>query len=419
VNNNRLKIGVVGTGGIFYGWGGGTGHLPAYPWIIEDAQLTAICDINSASLDRAGTAIKKYYAEKAGECRETGNITCADMLESDSQCVKLYTSLDEMLAKESLDIIDIITPCEYHLGAIKSSLHAGCHVMCEKPLVRTWLEAQEVVEYVHRAGKYFQYSENFIFADPYYDMMKLIQAGVIGDLEAIWFPLACGEPGSFKYLEGKVGALLDMGVHAITTSWFLGGFNYIPKRVRSLSPIGVATRSEDRLASGTFEKMTVDDDAHFVVEFDNPRTGQWFNAHIEASWIYQHTADFKVVGSLGELRNGDGVIEINSVLGGHRNIAPFHASFLNMNPPPGFCGFPQEIKSMVGCVKNGIAPLCDEVIGAESLAVTQAVYLSELRNRKAVTLDEFKQYALGIKDKYGAEASDVLVDELFKGIRRQ
>jgi len=64
-----------------------------------------------------------------------------------------------------------------------------------------------------------------------------------------------------------------------------------------------------------------------------------------------------------------------------------------MSIPPGYGGHPQQLKAMVRIVKENVAPLCDVKIGAESIAIAQAVYLSEARGRKAITLSEFKEYA--------------------------
>lgn len=413
--NKRLKVGVVGSGGIFEGWGDGSGHLPAYPWLIDEAQLVSICDLNEGNLKKAAAAVRKLFSAKAGIAKEKGAAETSDLLIADSEKLKLYTNLDEMLNKEHLDIIDIITPCGHHPEAIKKSLNANCHIMCEKPVARTWLEAEEIVKEVEKAKKVFQYNENLIFSDPYYDIRKLIRKGEIGELEAIWFPFAIGEPGNYSYTREGIGSLLDMGIHGITLCWFLFGFDYAPKRVKSLSPEGVSLRMKDRLINGAFKELTVEDDAHFAIEFENPVTGHWVNAYIEASWSDRDMQNFKIVGSKGEITiEGVDTIKVTDVFENSHIIKPFHPPFLNAVFPPGYSGFPQEIKAMVSAVKQGIKPLCDENIAAESLAIAQAVYLSEARGRKAVSLDEFKEYAKDFKE----NPEGLLQELLEKGIKR-
>jgi len=46
-----------------------------------------------------------------------------------------YTNLGDMLARESLDAIAILSPAETHEGHLQAALNAGLHVLCEKPLI--------------------------------------------------------------------------------------------------------------------------------------------------------------------------------------------------------------------------------------------------------------------------------------------
>jgi hypothetical protein len=46
-----------------------------------------------------------------------------------------HTCLDELLAKESIDALAILSPVETHERYLRAALDAGLHVLCEKPLV--------------------------------------------------------------------------------------------------------------------------------------------------------------------------------------------------------------------------------------------------------------------------------------------
>lgn len=48
---------------------------------------------------------------------------------------KGYTSLENLLAEEKPDIVDVCLPPEMHFNAVHKALEAGCHVLCEKPFV--------------------------------------------------------------------------------------------------------------------------------------------------------------------------------------------------------------------------------------------------------------------------------------------
>lgn len=413
--DKRIKFGIVGTGGIFYGWGDGSGHLPACPWVADEARLAAICDLSAGSLGKAAAAVRRLYAEKAAVHKTEGNEELASLLLADAENLKTHTSLEEMLKAERLDFVDIITPCEHHAAGVRQALAAGCHILCEKPLAKTWLDAEEMAKAVEKSGKILLYGENLIYADPYHDIGKLIRKGEIGELEALWIPFSISEPGNYSYAKGGVGALLDNGIHAITLAWFLVGFDYVPKRVKSLAPDGVSSRIGRRLVDGVERTLNVEDYASFVVEFENPASGQWVNAYLEASWSFGDAGAFRVVGSKGEIRIKDGKPLVEDQFGNTRARELFHPAFLNMRMPPGYGGHPQQVKAMVRLVKAAAAPACDVKIGSESMAIAQAVYLSEARGRKAVSIAEFKEYAKGFAGKPDA----LLAELLEKGIQRR
>ncbi len=46
-----------------------------------------------------------------------------------------YTNLSDMLEREALDAVAILSPAETHEAHLEACLHAGLHVLCEKPLI--------------------------------------------------------------------------------------------------------------------------------------------------------------------------------------------------------------------------------------------------------------------------------------------
>ena len=91
-----LKIGLVGVGGI------SGAHIPAWN-AMEDTTLTAICDIRPERMEP--------YPEPHH-----------------------YTSIDEMLEKEELDILDICLPTYLHVPTAVKAMKKGIHVLSEKPI---------------------------------------------------------------------------------------------------------------------------------------------------------------------------------------------------------------------------------------------------------------------------------------------
>jgi len=91
-----LKVGLIGVGGI------SKAHIAAWN-SMEDAQLVALCDIREECM------------EKYPETRH-------------------YASFEDMIEKETLDIVDICLPTYLHADYAIKVMEKGIHVLCEKPI---------------------------------------------------------------------------------------------------------------------------------------------------------------------------------------------------------------------------------------------------------------------------------------------
>ena len=91
-----LKIGLVGVGGI------SGAHIPAWEEM-ENAELVALCDIRPERME-------KYSGKRC------------------------YNDIDEMLANEELDILDICLPTYLHADVACKAMEKGINVVTEKPI---------------------------------------------------------------------------------------------------------------------------------------------------------------------------------------------------------------------------------------------------------------------------------------------
>ena len=407
----RVKIGVVGSGGIFQG-----AHLPAYPDTYE-AHLVSLCDVSSDVLVSAERKTRSLYLEKAQKAEERGDAEQAEQLREDAKNLKTYSDVSEMLSNEELDLVDVCTPTKFHSSTAITALNQGVNVMCEKPMARTYLECLEVVDAVEKSGKFYQHNENWLYDPFWYNAKKLIESGVIGENQLVFVATAHGGPEWASWFWNPDvaggGALLDNGVHAITTSWFLNGFDKKPSVVKAADPYGICIRMKTRILQGMFKPFEVEDDAHILIRFENSE-GKWSTAHVEGSWSHRDSLDTIIIGTNGTIRptqkEADTVLEITDAFGGKREINLGRVSWTQ--------SFAGEIRNMCNCVLNGARPICDEKIGTETTAIVQSAYLSQKKGRKPVTLEEFKKYAQKIKEKEGKNAAEALMKDLLKGIAR-
>jgi len=110
-----VTIGLIGCGG-----NQRNAHIPRLQRCIDagDALVVAACDPVAANLEAAKEKLP--------------GLSC-------------HATHDELLATESLDAVVISTPHTLHHQHIVDSFTAGCHVLCEKPLVCSVAEAEDVL----------------------------------------------------------------------------------------------------------------------------------------------------------------------------------------------------------------------------------------------------------------------------------
>ena len=405
----RVKVGVIGSGGIFQ-----IAHLPGYS-DVQEAKLVALCDVSEEVLKRAERKTKAVYLEKAKKAEEDGKPELAEQLREDAGEMKTYKSAEEMISKENIDLADICTPTKFHNPLAVMTLKSGVNVMVEKPMARTYLECLDVIEAVKDAGKLYQHNENWLYDPIWYNAKKLIESGVIGELQLVFVATAHGGPEWASWFWNPEiaggGALLDNGVHAITASWFLSGFEKRPVVVKAAEPYGICIRMKTRVLQGMFKPFVVEDDAHVLIRYED-ESGGWSTAHVEGSWSHRDSMETRMVGTNGEIQPSEEeevVLRIIDAFGDVRKIPLGKRSWIT--------SFAGEIRNMCNCVINGVRPVCDENIGAETIAIVQAAYLSQKRGKRPVTLDQFKKYALRLREKKGKDAPQVLLNDLLGAIK--
>jgi predicted dehydrogenase len=163
----KAKIAVVGTG-----WWATANHLPALT-SHPDAEIVAICDVDESK------------AQKAAD-------------EFDIQTI--YTDLDAMLAKETLDGVMVATYHAAHYPVAKTCLEHGLHVYIEKPMVLFANEAHELVTLADEKGLQIVMGYNHNHQDFAIRARELVQSGEIGEVQYVTGQFS--QP-TYKLLEGN------------------------------------------------------------------------------------------------------------------------------------------------------------------------------------------------------------------------
>ena len=92
----------------------------------------------------------------------------------------VYTRLDEMLANDEIDAVEVLTPTHLHKEHALAAIAAGKHVSCQKPIANSVADGREMTEAAQRAGVVFRVSECFFHYDPLVKAKELIASGAIG-----------------------------------------------------------------------------------------------------------------------------------------------------------------------------------------------------------------------------------------------
>ena len=416
---DRVRVAGIGTGGIWLG-----AHAPAYV-DIPQMKLVAICDPDKTAQTLAHKRYEELVTKKAAQLRQHGQHDRADELERDLTELQIFDSIEEVIAHVKPDLVDICTQPMLHAPLSIQALEAGIHVMCEKPLSRSWLEAKQLIETVQKTGKLYQHNENWLWDRDYYTAKKLIDAGAIGEPILMYLATAHGGPeGNPNFWNpeyGGGGALLDNGIHAIGAAWFLSGLQKKPTLVKAAEPFGMSIRMPERILDGRYQKIEVEDDAHILIRFEDSESLAWTTAHVEGSWSHRDSPDTAVHGTTGKLvfKDEDGhrfALVLDAYDRESRRIEVGGPTWSHW--PSSHYG---EILNMVECVRHNTPSICSAEFGAECSAIVGAAYLSEMSGRKAVPVEDFKRFANKIADRFPHDpksANDALVDALLSAVRK-
>ena len=142
----KVRLGVLGAGNIADMNVAGYLEHP-------DCDVLAVCDVDGAL---AGEAARRWDVPRS------------------------YSDIDELLADDDIDAVEILTPTHLHYAHVKAALAAGKHVSVQKPITNTVDEALELGRLADAAGLTLRVSECFVHYPPLEMAKKLISDGAIG-----------------------------------------------------------------------------------------------------------------------------------------------------------------------------------------------------------------------------------------------
>lgn len=129
---------------------------------------------------------------------------------------RLYPSMEAMIAGESLDFVDIISPPVFHREHCRLAKAARLHVVCQKPLCLELDEARALVADMKDSGRVFAVHENHRFRPWFAEIRRRHAAGFFGQLRYLRIDqFDPYEPAEKFKADAVRGVTLEYGTHII------------------------------------------------------------------------------------------------------------------------------------------------------------------------------------------------------------
>lgn len=366
---DKLRIGVIGV------WG--RGAIARHWQESGRAEVVAGADISDANLARFQNEINP----------------------------KAYITKDyrELLDRTDIDAISVTAPDYTHEEYAVAALEAGKHVFCEKPLAITIDGCDHILRTWRSSGKKLMVGFNMRYMNMFRTMKEIVDAGVIGEIKAVWVRHFVGRGGDFYYhdwhgtRENTTGLLLQKGSHDIDiVHWITGQYTRRVVAMGSLDFFGgnqpnsltcddcpkVNTCTEaqpgsTRVQCAFRQEIDVEDNNMVLMDLANGIKAAYLQCHFTPDYHRNYT----FIGTEGRMENSepegkvwvktrrsgtwreyaDRTYEIKKAVGGHGGADPVICrDFLDM-------------------VLDGVEPLATPEAGRMSVAVGCAASES-LRN---------------------------------------
>ena len=191
---DTLRVGIVGLGI-------GRHHLRAYQQI-PGIEIVAVADADPARLKEFGAA---------------------------NGVPNLYEDYKPLVARDDLDIVNVCTPNFLHAPVAIAAMESGKHVLCEKPIASTLVDAEAMVAAAERTGRALAVTFNHRQRADVQTLKAYIDQGGLGRIyhAKAWWLRRNGIPGLGSWFTKKAmaggGPMIDLGVHMLDMALYLMG----------------------------------------------------------------------------------------------------------------------------------------------------------------------------------------------------
>jgi predicted dehydrogenase len=367
-----VRTGLIGCGSLPL-----IGILPqlAEPDAKERVELVAVCDVNET---RARETAARFGVPDA------------------------YADPRDVIARDDIDLVLVITPIEYHYPIAMDALRADKHVYVQKTMAETYAQAKEMVDTARERDLTLVAAPGQMLAPAMQAMKQMVHSGALGDVYWAWGNTggwyhdeptrrgegALGTVDPSWYYRAAGGPLRDVTVYVLHS---LTGILGPARRVTAMSGIRTPVRHwRDKEIP-----VEVDDNSLLLLDFGNTtfalaggqasRTGpamQWGAMGIYGSQGAIETLDIEPLSGhptrlsiaaqdgaaeqAGLRHASDGTFDLTSWL---PYVTETHAAI----PEPHVYA---DILHAVDCIEQGTPPLVSGEHGAHVVEIIEKGYLA-------------------------------------------
>ena len=216
---------------------------------------------------------------------------------ADQHGVRAYRDIEHALEdREAFDAVLVIVPPEYHAAVAVPVLRAGIPALIEKPLAGNLADALAIIEAADESGAVAMVSQNYRFKRAPRTVQRLIEQGVIGDVQQVFINYQKNPPFEGFRLTMDEPLIVDAMIHHIDQIRGITGVEATSVRANSWNP------SWSRFAGNASAVVQIEGAGGVKVVY----TGSWASQGEHTSW----DGDWDIQGSKGSISWSNNTVQV-------------------------------------------------------------------------------------------------------------
>jgi predicted dehydrogenase len=176
------------------------GHAAAYAALRDEVEIVAYCDLQDEALAR--------FCDNWGETFPQA---------------RPYKDYRQMLEREHLDLVSVVTPDHLHADPVVHCAEAGVRaILCEKPVATTLEDIDRMQAAVQKHGTVISVDNTTLWAPTMQTMRKLIQDGTIGRVRDVIVTHGGDVRATMLFRAGVGGMTIILNMLDSRPAWVVG-----------------------------------------------------------------------------------------------------------------------------------------------------------------------------------------------------